>query len=71
VSGPLAAAQIQNPSEELRRRINGAVPAADIPPGAALPNFQLSALLDMHTLQCFLVTMDWALDEARRANEAP
>jgi hypothetical protein len=58
--------------EEFRRRINEAVPDANIPPEgekeyAPYPYFSLGALSDEQTRRQFLTAIEWAFDEVRRA----
>ena len=60
--------------EEFRRRINEAVPDANLPPEGAktyAPSFSLDALADKQTLQRLLRAVEWAFDEARRAQAPP
>jgi hypothetical protein len=55
--------------DELRRRINKAVPNAEIPAEEQRPrpSFSLHALGDEHVRRGFLDTIEWAFDEARQA----
>lgn len=57
--------------EEFRRRINEAVPDANLPPEAIAPSFSLAALADKQTLQRLLRAVEWAFDETRRAQAPP
>ena len=56
--------------DELRRRINAAVPDAAIPPEEerSRPRFALVALADRRVRESFCEAIDWALDEARRSD---
>jgi hypothetical protein len=55
--------------DELRRRINEAVPAAAIPAEEERlnPSFDLTALADERNRDAFLKAIEWAFDEAHRA----
>lgn len=58
--------------DELRRRINEAVPAAALPPEEERirPNFSLTALGDDRTREQFFGVVEWAIQQARDA-QAP
>jgi hypothetical protein len=55
--------------DELRRRLKQAVPLADIPAEGerARPTFDLDLLTDKQARQGFVSAIEWAFDEARRA----
>jgi hypothetical protein len=53
--------------DELRRRINAAVPAADVPPDRWTPTFELNVLAANEARDGFFAALEWAFAEARRA----
>jgi hypothetical protein len=56
--------------DELRRRINDAVPEADIPTDDAItaPDFSLRALSDERARRDFLGVVEWVFEQARQAH---
>jgi hypothetical protein len=62
-------AESRDARDELRRRINDAVPAANIPSEDVRrnPSFDLTALTGEQARQGFFAAMEWAFDQAVRA----
>jgi hypothetical protein len=58
--------------DELRRRINEAAPAADVPPEEERirPSFKLGAIADEQVRRGFFAAMQWAFDQALQAQMA-
>jgi hypothetical protein len=56
--------------DELRRRINDAVPEANIPTDDAItpPDFSLRAVSDERARRDFLAVVDWVFEQARQAH---
>jgi hypothetical protein len=66
-------AERRSARDELRRRINEAVPGAKIPTEEQRPrpSFSLNALGDEQARQRFLDAIEWAFDQARQAQSPP